>query len=162
LKTGRTGSAPPGITLARGQVGSIRTMFTTLSVLMSAALVAAAMIDVPGSRIASAPQVAAPRVIEVVARRYAFEPADVEVTEGETVRLMVRSGDGLHGIEIKALKVKHELPRGADPVAIEFTAPAPGRYPILCSEFCGDGHEEMKGTLIVTARPAAARGQEMP
>ncbi len=55
----------------------------------------------------------------MVARRYAFEPAEIEVTVGETVRLMVRSSDGLHGIEIKQFKVKKELERGADPVAID-------------------------------------------
>jgi cytochrome c oxidase subunit 2 len=76
------------------------------------------------------------------------------------VRLLVRSGDGLHGIEIKPLRIKKEIPRGTEPVTVEFTAPAPGRYPILCSEYCGDGHGDMKGTLIVTARPAASGGKE--
>jgi len=93
-----------------------------------------------------------PRVIDVVARRYAFEPAEIDVTEGEPVRLMVKSGDGLHGLEFKALKVKKEIPRGSEPIAIEFTAPGPGRFPILCSEFCGDGHADMKGMLVVNAR----------
>ena len=95
-----------------------------------------------------------PRIIEVIARRYAFEPAEIRVTEGETVRLMVRSADGPHGIEIKQFKVKEEIARGAEPIAIEFTASAPGRFPILCSEFCGEGHAEMKGALIVTAKEA--------
>jgi cytochrome c oxidase subunit 2 len=105
--------------------------------------------------IASAPAAVRqePRVIEVVARRYAFEPAEIEVAAGEPVRLLVKSGDGLHGLEIKALKVKKEIPRGSEPVVIEFTAPGPGRFPILCSEFCGDGHADMKGMLVVTARP---------
>jgi cytochrome c oxidase subunit 2 len=93
-----------------------------------------------------------PRVIEVLARRYAFEPADIDVIAGEPVRLLVRSGDGVHGFEIKAVKVKKEIPRGSEPVVIEFTAPGPGRFPILCSEFCGDGHADMKGMLVVTAR----------
>jgi cytochrome c oxidase subunit II len=101
------------------------------------------------SRQAVAPD--GPRVIEVVARRYAFEPAEIEVAEGETVRLMVRSADGPHGIEIKQFKVKKEIPRGAAPIAIEFTAATPGRFPVLCSEYCGDGHGDMKGALVVTA-----------
>jgi cytochrome c oxidase subunit 2 len=97
-----------------------------------------------------------PRVIEIVATRYAFEPAEVEVTEGDAVRLMVRSGDGLHGIEIKQFRVKKEIPRGADPIAIEFTADRAGRYPILCSEYCGEGHGDMKGALVVVARDGGA------
>lgn len=95
-----------------------------------------------------------PRVIEIIARRYVFEPAQIDVTEGERVRILVTSGDGLHGFEIKKFKVSKEIPRGSDPVAIEFTATEAGSFPILCSVFCGDGHNDMKGTLVVTARAA--------
>jgi cytochrome c oxidase subunit 2 len=93
-----------------------------------------------------------PRVIEVIARRYLFEPAQIDVTEGERVRILVKSGDGLHGFEIKKFNVSKEIPRGSDPVAIEFTATEAGSFPILCSVFCGDGHDDMRGTLVVTAR----------
>ena len=93
-----------------------------------------------------------PRVIEVIAKRYTFEPAQIEVAEGERVRILVKSGDGLHGFEIKKFTVAKEIPRGADPVAIEFTATEAGTFPILCSVFCGDGHGDMKGTLVVSAR----------
>jgi cytochrome c oxidase subunit 2 len=98
---------------------------------------------------------AAPRTIEVVVRRFAFEPAVIEATEGERLRVLVRSADGPHGFEIKKFKVSKEVPRGTEPVVIEFTASEPGRYPILCSLFCGDGHADMKGTLVVAARAAA-------
>ena len=94
-----------------------------------------------------------PRTIEVVAKRFSFEPARIEVTEGERVKLLVRSGDGVHGVEIKKLKVNKKVPRGGE-VTIEFVAPAPGEFPILCSEYCGDGHEDMKGMLVVAAKPA--------
>ena len=94
----------------------------------------------------------APRTFEVVAKRFAFEPARIEVTEGERVRLVVKSGDGVHGIEIKKFKVNKRVPRGGDPVTIEFVAGAAGEFPILCSEYCGDGHEDMKGMLVVAAR----------
>lgn len=95
-----------------------------------------------------------PRVIEVIAKRFVFEPAEIEVTVGEKVTLAVRSADGVHGIEIKKVKVNKEIPRGAAPVMIEFTATEAGRFPIVCSEYCGDGHDDMKGTLVVKAREA--------
>jgi len=94
----------------------------------------------------------APRTIEVVAKRFTFEPARIEVTEGERVRLVVKSADGVHGVEIKKFKVNKKIPRGGDPVTIDFVASAAGEYPILCSEYCGDGHEDMKGTLVVVAK----------
>ena len=97
-----------------------------------------------------------PRVIEVVAKRFAFEPAEIEVTVGEKVTLAVRSADGVHGVEIKKFKVKKEIPRGGDPVMIEFTATEAGRFPIVCSEYCGNGHDDMKGALVVKARESQA------
>jgi cytochrome c oxidase subunit II len=93
-----------------------------------------------------------PREIPVVVKRFSFEPARVEVNEGERIRLLVTSGDGVHGVEIKKFKVNKKVPRGGDQVTIDFVASAPGEYPILCSEFCGSGHEEMKGTLVVAAK----------
>ena len=83
-----------------------------------------------------------------------FEPSRIEVTEGERVRLVVTSGDGVHGVEIKKFKVNKKVPRGGDPVTIEFVASAAGEFPILCSEYCGDGHEDMKGMLVVAAKSA--------
>jgi cytochrome c oxidase subunit II len=101
------------------------------------------------------PQSGEPRIIEVIARRYAFEPSTIDAVAGERLRILVKSGDGLHGFEIKKFKVSKEIPRGGEPVVIEFTASEPGKFPILCSVFCGDGHEDMKGMLVVTADPAA-------
>jgi cytochrome c oxidase subunit 2 len=100
-------------------------------------------------------QTTEPRVIEIAARRFAFEPSEVEATVGERLQLVVRSADGVHGLEIKKLKIKKEVPRGGEPVTIDFTATTEGRFPILCSEYCGDGHDEMSGMLIV--RSAASR-----
>ena len=93
-----------------------------------------------------------PRTIEVVARRFAFEPAKIEAIVGERLRIAVRSADGVHGFEIKKFKVSKMLKRGGEPVIIEFTPKDVGRFPIVCSLYCGDGHEEMKGALIVQAR----------
>ena len=54
------------------------------------------------------------------------------------------------------LEAREEIPRGAAPVMIEFTATEAGRFPIVCSEDCGDGHDDMKGTLVVKAQDAQA------
>jgi cytochrome c oxidase subunit 2 len=95
----------------------------------------------------------APRIIEVVAKRFAFEPARIEVTEGERIRLVVTSADGVHGVAIKKFRVEKSVPRGGKPVTIDFLASAVGEFPILCSEYCGNGHESMQGILIVKVKP---------
>lgn len=90
-----------------------------------------------------------PRIIDITARRFAFEPAAIEATVGERLQLVVRSEDGVHGFEIKKLKIKKEVPRGGEAVTIDFTATTEGMFPILCSEYCGKGHNDMTGMLIV-------------
>lgn len=99
----------------------------------------------------------APREIPVVAKRFSFEPSRVEVIEGERIRLVVTSEDGVHGVEIKKFKVNKRVPRGGEQVTIDFLASTPGEFPILCSEYCGKDHEEMKGTLVVTAKTIKGR-----
>ena len=95
-----------------------------------------------------------PRIVtvEMTAKRFAFLPEQVEVVEGDEVTINVRSADGTHGIEIEKLKVKKAIPRGGEVVTLSFTAPAPGRYVIKCSEYCGRGHDDMKSVLVVAAR----------
>ncbi len=97
--------------------------------------------------------VSAPRTIEEVARKFTFEPDRIEVTEGDRVRLVVRSADGVHGLHIKRFGVNKLVPRGGESVTIDFTASRAGTFEILCSEFCADGHDAMKGTLVVLAEP---------
>jgi cytochrome c oxidase subunit 2 len=92
-----------------------------------------------------------PTIIEVTARKFEFEPSRIEVNEGDHVRLIVRSSDSVHGIGIKKFKVSKLVPRGGKAVTIDFVASSAGTFPILCSEFCGDGHEDMTGTLVVHA-----------
>ena len=97
----------------------------------------------------SSAQTDGPRVVEITARRFAFEPAEIDATLGEHLRLVVRSADGVHGLEIKKLKIKKEVPRGGESVTIDFVAHTEGTFPILCSEYCGKDHDDMKGMLIV-------------
>ena len=91
------------------------------------------------------------RRIDIVARRFAFEPARIEVRVGEPIVLAVRSADGVHGIDIRGLDLTRRIPRGGSVVTIPFTATKPGEFPILCSEYCGADHETMKGLLVVQA-----------
>lgn len=89
------------------------------------------------------------KTIDVVARRFAFEPSTIAV--GGRVRLVVRSDDGVHGVGIRKFNVKTLVPRGGAPVTIEFVATEAGTFPLVCSEACGDGHAEMRGSLVVAA-----------
>jgi heme/copper-type cytochrome/quinol oxidase subunit 2 len=90
--------------------------------------------------------------VQVVASKFMFEPAAIEVSAGEPVRLVLRSKDTVHGFSIPNLKIDVQIPKsGGDPVIVEFIAPPPGRFDIACSEFCGIGHGHMKAALISIA-----------
>ena len=131
----------------------VHTAFDSMAGVAAAFLVYAGVAAAP----AAPTRQTEPRVIEIVAKRFAFIPSRIEVTEGETVRLVVRSADGMHGLQIKKFKVSEEVPRGSEPVTIEFTATAVGEFEIACAAFCGKGHEEMRGKLVVLPRETRAR-----
>ena len=92
------------------------------------------------------------KTFDVVAKRFAFEPATLEVQQGDRVRIVITSADGVHGIGIRKFKVNTLIPRGGKPVTVEFTASEAGTFPIVCSEACGDGHATMRGSLVVVAK----------
>ena len=89
---------------------------------------------------------------EVTASRYKFEPARIEVRQGDVVELVLRSADTDHGLAIKAYAVKVAIPKGGETVGVSFVASRPGTFPIECSEYCGSGHKRMNGELVVTEK----------
>jgi len=93
-----------------------------------------------------------PRDIEMIASRFKFEPETLQVTEGDRVRLTVRSTDTEHGFSIKRMNVRVAVPKTGEPVTVEFVAERPGTYEFKCSEYCGSGHGRMKGQLVVSPR----------
>lgn len=90
------------------------------------------------------------RVIQVEAKQYAFIPDPIVVVSGEKVRLEATATDVTHGIALSGYGINRKLePKQTE--TIEFTAGAPGTNPIHCTEFCGMGHFNMSGSLVVLA-----------
>ena len=106
----------------------------------------------PLAGVAASGQDTSVQTFDVVAKRFAFEPATLEVRQGDRVRIVITSADGVHGIGIRKFKVNTLIPRGGKPVTVEFTASEAGTFPIVCSEACGDGHADMRGSLVVVAK----------
>ena len=86
------------------------------------------------------------RRIEISAKRYQFDPSDITVKKGEAVVLVIHSTDVTHGLEIKDLGIKVDLPKDKD-VEVPLTATQTGDLNGKCSHFCGLHHGEM--TLMV-------------
>ena len=89
------------------------------------------------------------RVVDYDAFQYGFDPDPLVVRAGERVRLQVKSRDVSHGAMIPEVGFSTDMPTDRRKPA-EFVAPAaPGEYPVFCSVFCGPGHGEMTGRLVV-------------
>ena len=99
---------------------------------------------------AGAAQPNAPRVIELVARRFVYQPAEIELKVGERVVIAIRSLDFVHGMNIPDLNQRLDLVPGKV-VQLELQPQAAGEIEFVCDNFCGDGHEEMHGRFVVSA-----------
>jgi cytochrome c oxidase subunit 2 len=90
------------------------------------------------------------RKIEVVAHKFAFEPARIEVKAGEPVEITFRSQDTKHGFVSKELGLEKVVFTKDEPATVTFTPKTPGTYHFKCARFCGLGHGKMKGEIVVT------------
>ena len=85
---------------------------------------------------------------KMTAKQFAFVPETIEVNKGDKVRLIVTSTDIPHGIAIPEYGINERLDPGKE-VSIEFTADKQGTFTAFCSVFCGSGHSNMKGKIVV-------------
>jgi len=85
---------------------------------------------------------------DVVASQWKFSPSTIEVNEGDSVVLNVRSVDVAHGIAIPGFGINEYLSPGQT-VSMEFVADRKGSFTFSCSVSCGVGHAGMIGKLIV-------------
>jgi len=93
---------------------------------------------------------AEPRVIEMTAHRFAYEPNEIALKAGERVVVAIRSLDFVHGMNIPDLGMRLDLVPGRV-TRLELQPKAAGVIDFVCDNFCGDGHEEMHGRFIVSA-----------
>ena len=84
----------------------------------------------------------------MTARQWSFEPSTITVNQGDRVRLSINNVDVPHGIAIPAFNVRENLQPGKATV-VEFVADRKGAFPFSCSVYCGDGHGQMTGQIVV-------------
>jgi cytochrome c oxidase subunit 2 len=86
--------------------------------------------------------------IQVTLRKYEFIPGSLRVKKGEQVRLIMAAVDHDHGLKLDDFNINQKIPKGTT-VIVEFTADKTGTFQFRCSNVCGLGHRDMKGTLVV-------------
>ena len=86
--------------------------------------------------------------VKMYARNWNWTPDEIRVKKGTRVIIDFFSEDTNHGFEIKAYKIKVNLPqdkRGQ----VEFVANKVGTFRWRCSRPCGNGCAKMTGKLVV-------------
>jgi cytochrome c oxidase subunit 2 len=85
----------------------------------------------------------------ITARKWEFEPSTITVKKGNTVKLSITSVDVEHGFGLPEFGINKTIEAG-ETVDVEFVADKVGEFPFSCTVYCGEGHKDMKGTLVVT------------
>ena len=76
----------------------------------------------------------------------------LHVPQGRPVRLLMTSRDVIHSFYVPDFRIKQDVLPGRY-TETWFEATQPGRYQILCAEYCGTWHSQMWGEVVVM--PAA-------
>ena len=97
---------------------------------------------------AHAQQPATPRVIEINAKRFEFNPNVVTLHQGQPVTIRLTSLDRAHGLLIKPLGIDLDADQGF-PDEVTITPKAAGKFPAICDHYCGMGHGNMKMVFVV-------------
>lgn len=84
----------------------------------------------------------------MTAKKFEFSPAFITVSEGDRVKLTIQNIDVPHGFAIDELGIKQDLAAG-ETTTVEFTASKKGTFRFYCSLYCGQGHKEMEGEIVI-------------
>lgn len=99
--------------------------------------------------LANPPGVTDATEITMLAKKWEFTPKTITVKKGQKVRLNISSVDVDHGFSLPAFNVDERLTAGQS-TTVEFTPTYVGTFPFTCTVYCGSGHGDMRGELVVT------------
>ncbi len=87
--------------------------------------------------------------VYVIAKMWRFDPGEVKIPAGSTVDFFLTSADVVHGfhIERKAVNLM-AVPGAVNLTTVTFEEP--GEYRVVCHEYCGVGHQNMMGKILVS------------
>jgi cytochrome c oxidase subunit 2 len=87
-------------------------------------------------------------VIKITAKKFEYSPNSIKIKKGIPVILELTSLDKLHGFNCPKLGVRTNIEPGKVS-RVRILAQKAGVYEFHCDIFCGDGHEDMYGKIIV-------------
>jgi cytochrome c oxidase subunit 2 len=87
-------------------------------------------------------------VIRISVSNFEFKPSEIVVKKGVPVTLELTSMDRRHGFKLAEFHLRADVNPGIG-ARVRFIPDKIGTFTFVCDVFCGDGHEEMSGTLRV-------------
>ncbi len=93
-----------------------------------------------------------PGDVYILAEQFEFTPGTIRLTSGEHYRLVFLSSDVVHGASLIQEKSLNTVVMPEMSSAMSIEPIRQGQILLLCNEYCGDGHDQMKGKIIVEAR----------
>ena len=88
------------------------------------------------------------QVIRVSAKKFAFTPDTITLKKGVPVILEFTTEDVLMGFNVPDLKLRADIVPGQT-TRVRIVPDKVGKFTFFCDIFCGTGHEEMTGVIIV-------------
>ena len=113
------------------------------------ALVAAvAMTTIRHRSATAAVPAGAEQVVKMTAKRFEYDPSQITLKKGVPVILEITALDRDHGFKIPALGVRADLKSG-EVTRVRIVPDRIGTFEFRCDVFCGTGHEDMAGEIVV-------------
>ena len=81
-------------------------------------------------------------------RRFAFDPARIEVNQDDLVKIDLHADDIAHSLTIDSYRIAKRV-GPAQPVTFEFRADRPGTFRFYCNLKQDERCKEMQGELVV-------------
>ncbi|MBB5199205.1 cupredoxin domain-containing protein [Glaciimonas immobilis] len=87
--------------------------------------------------------------VKIIASRFTYTPNRIHLKQGQSVVLVFTSADMPMGFNAPDFGIRTDIFPGKES-RIRFTPDKVGEFVFHCDLFCGSGHEDMTGTLVVT------------
>ena len=90
----------------------------------------------------------AEQVVRMTAKRFEYTPSEITLKKGVPVILEITAIDRDHGFKIPELGIRADLKSG-QVTRVRIVPDRTGTFEFRCDVFCGSGHEDMSGEIVV-------------
>jgi cytochrome c oxidase subunit II len=91
---------------------------------------------------------AAEQVIHMTAKKFEYTPNEITLKKGVPVVLEITSLDRDHGFKVPEFGLRADVKPG-ETTRVRLVPDRVGRFEFRCDVFCGSGHEDMAGEIVV-------------